>query len=265
MRTVGIDAGATLCKLALSSERLQTELFPSTELEAVRARIERWGPEYIVATGGGARKLGGEIAGVQVQWVPEVDAWARGAPLLARREGVELPERYLLVSLGTGTSVVEVRGDDAVRVGGTALGGGTLLGLGQLLLGIGSFREVTELAARGNRQQVDLLVGDIYPDGGAPLAPEVTAANFGKLASTRREDLAQALMGLVGENIGLICGGLAQTHGLDTVVYGGSPLTDNPLLQQTLSLVTRAFGGTVHLPASAAFCGAVGAVLSAES
>jgi type II pantothenate kinase len=265
--TLGVDAGATLCKLALFSDprRLQTALFPSSQLEAVLSLIESWRPQRIVATGGGADQIAGEVAGVRVQRVPEFDAWARGAPLLAGRDEVDLPDCYLLVSLGTGTSVLAVRGDAAQRVGGTALGGGTLVGLGRLLLQVESFREVVELAACGDRRGVDLLVGDIYRGREAPLPVEINAASFGKLASTRAEDLAHALIGLVGENIALICSELSRTSGADAVVYGGSTLIDNPALREILALVTHAPGRMVHFLSDAAFCGAVGAAALAAS
>ena len=48
------------------------------------------------------------------------------------------------------------------RVGGTALGGGTVVGLGKLLLGVESFAELAAMAERGDRRTVDLLVGDVY-------------------------------------------------------------------------------------------------------
>ena len=112
---------------------------------------------------------------------------------------------------------------------------------------------------------MDLLVGDVYPTGGAPLPPQATAANFGKLASTRREDLARALIGLVGENVGLLCGELSRTHGVECVVYAGSTLTDNPQLQQILGLVASLQGRVAHFLSDAPFCGAVGAAALADA
>ncbi len=43
--TLGIDAGASLCKLAFLNWRLETALLPSNETAAVRERIERWAPQ----------------------------------------------------------------------------------------------------------------------------------------------------------------------------------------------------------------------------
>ena len=48
------------------------------------------------------------------------------------------------------------------RVSGTSLGGGTFLGLCCLLTGCQTFEEAIELAARGNNENVDKLVRDIY-------------------------------------------------------------------------------------------------------
>jgi type II pantothenate kinase len=263
--TVGIDAGATLCKLVYQGETLETERYSSTELDRVRARIEEWTPRRILATGGAAERLGEAVAGVAVERVVEFEAWARGAPLLARRGGVRLPASYLLVSLGTGTSVLRVGEGEPSRIGGTALGGGTLVGLGRLLLGTKGFEEITALAARGDRRRVDLLVGDIYRHGGIPLPLDMNAASFGKLASTHPADLAHALMGLLAENVALICTGLARAAGIGSIVYCGSTLESNPALQQILAGTSGTFGCEAVLLPDGAYCGALGAAMSSDS
>ncbi len=177
----GIDVGATLCKLVYQGETLQTARYSSDDLESACAWLARWQPSRIAATGGGASRLGETLAGVAVQHVAEFDAWAHGAPLLAAMADLGLPDRYMLVSLGTGTSVLAVEDGRVERLGGSALGGGTLLGLGRLLLGASSFRDIAELAAKGDRRKVDLLVGDIYRSGGISLPPDLNAASYGQL------------------------------------------------------------------------------------
>jgi type II pantothenate kinase len=194
-----------------------------------------------------------------VHTVPEFAAWARGAPLLAARQGLDLPPHYLLVSLGTGTSVLSLDRGRATRVGGSALGGGTLLGLGRLLLGVETFDEICELAARGDRRKVDLLVGDIYPGGELPLPADLNAASFAKLDSREPADVAHALMGMLGENIALICGTLARSVGAQAVVYCGSTLIHNPELREILRWVTAAYGAQPHFLDAGAYCGALGA------
>jgi type II pantothenate kinase len=256
---VGLDVGATLCKVAVVDRRLATEHFPSRELARIRARVEAVGPASVVATGGGAVELGERLAGCRIAHVSEFDAWARGAPIVAAHEDLVLPDRHLLVSLGTGTSVLAVDGPRAWRAGGTAIGGGTALGLGKLLLGVERFDELIALAARGDRRRVDLLVGEVYRGVPATVARSLTASNFAKLESTRPEDLAHALMGLVGETVVLVTLGLARTVGADTVVYCGTTLSGNAPLRGIVDELSTFFGLTPLFLAQGAYCGAVGA------
>jgi type II pantothenate kinase len=262
----GIDAGATLWKLAgrPPGGGLEMESVPAGALEAVRDRLAGWAPTWVHATGGGAAQLKAALgAGVGgfggVREVPEFAAWARGAPLLAARAGWTLPARYLLVSLGTGTSILEVDGPVARRVSGMSLGGGTLSGLARLLCGTGSFAELAALAERGDRARVDLTVGDIYPAGGIALDPRLTASSFAKVASEDPADLAQALVGLLGENVGISTAALARARGIDTLVVGGSAVSGSPLLGEVLRAAARVGGADAWLLPEGAFCGAVGA------
>lgn len=257
--TIGLDVGATLCKVAVCGAGLTTEHLPSCDLAAVRARIEALGPRRLIAIGGGAIALGATVAGVPVAHVGEFEAWARGALLVAADEGVALPERYLLVSLGTGTSVLSAGDGMVTRVGGTALGGGTVLGLGRLLLGLDSFAAIADLATRGDRRRVDLLVADVYRGAAPTIAADLNASSFAKLASTRPEDLAHALMGMVGENVSLICGGIARAMDFEAVVYCGSTLEGNPALRAILEEITTRFGHRPLFLARGAYCGAIGA------
>jgi type II pantothenate kinase len=258
---VGADAGATLCKLVLPAPtELVTVKFPSRDLGALREYLGEWRPKRLVATGGGASRLANELRELEVHTVPEFAAWARGAPLLASRIGLELPPKYLVAVIGTGTSVLAIEPGGARRIGGSALGGGTLLGLGRLLLGVESFDEICALAAQGDRRRVDLSVGDIYPGGEIALPPDLNASSFAKLASREPADLAHALLGMLGENIGLICASLVRTSDSAAVVYCGSTLLHNPELQQILRWVTSVHGATAHFPEHGAFCGALGAV-----
>jgi len=256
--------------VVVQGESLFTARHPSGDLAALRAFVGTHRPRVLGATGGGAALLGDAVEGVPVVRVSEFAAWARGAPLLAAAAGIELPAQYLLVSLGTGTSILHVwNAEGSERVGGTALGGGTLSGLGRLLLGSTTFAELATSAARGDRRRADLLVGDIYRGGGIELPRDLNAASFGKLATTslpepRREDLAHALMGLVGENVSLLATALAGQRGVSTVVYCGTPVEGSPELAGILLATTEAFGATALTLPRGSYCGAVGAAALAR-
>jgi type II pantothenate kinase len=264
---LGIDAGASLTKLAHRSAdgELGFHLLATDDPERVADEIAALRPERVGLTGGGAAGLAARL-GVSGPPTNEFDAWAVGARALLERAGQSVPERFLLVSVGTGTSALLVEAGTTVRVGGTALGGGTLAGLAQALVGTANFDAVTRLAQAGDRRRVDLLVADIYPQGESPLAGEINAASFAKLARGPQEpraeasDLAHALMGLLGENIGLICCGLAAIAGVDRIVYGGSTLRNNPAIADILRVLAAVHGHEATILPDGAFTGAVGAM-----
>ncbi|HQR67240.1 MAG TPA: type II pantothenate kinase, partial [Thermoanaerobaculia bacterium] len=191
----------------------------------------------------------------------------RVEPLL--REAVFVPSRpHLLVSLGTGTSILRVDdGGTVVRVGGTGLGGGTLQGFGRLLLDETDHDTLTSLAAQGDRRRVDLLVRDLYNAGEIPLAGDLTAANLGRVSSRDPRDLAHAIVGLIGENVGLLAGALARRENgvppLD-IVYAGSTLRANAPLRDVLAFVSSLVGATPRFLPHGEFVGAVGALVAAR-
>jgi pantothenate kinase len=70
---------------------------------------------------------------------------------------------YLLVTVGSGVSILKVESDTKFeRIGGTATGGGTFCGLGKMLTKAKGFDELLELASVGDHRKVDMLVRDIY-------------------------------------------------------------------------------------------------------
>lgn len=272
---VGVDAGATLAKIASRQERgpSRFELVPSGDLVRVAEAVKALRPRTVGVTGGGAAELAGLLDSDTAR-VNEFAAWGSGAAALLEASGVPASERYLLVSVGTGTSIMLVDGMAVTRLGGTALGGGTVLGLGALLTGTKDFASLTALAARGARREIDLLVSDIYRAGEIPLAGDLTASSFGRVARdlaegrdglwrAAPEDLAEAVMGLVGENVALLSAGLAAAAQVRRVVFAGSTLRGNAALEAILREITSALGRQPTFLADGEFAGALGALLLA--
>lgn len=212
----------------------------------------------IAATGAGAAALGGELLGVPVTPVSEIDAIGRGGTTLA---GLD---EALVVSMGTGTAMVCVRNGEIRHVGGTGVGGGTLLGLSKHLLNATRLETIEALAARGDLKRVDLTVGDIAggPVGNLPV--EATASNFGQLRSDATvEDKARALVNMIAEVIVSLSITAARGHGVRRIVLTGKLLRVTPVVER-IRATRRMFDLEFLIPAHAEYATAIGAARSLQ-
>ena len=109
----------------------------------------------------------------------------------------------IVVSMGTGTSFVQVNGDKIVHTGGIGIGGGTIIGLSSLLLKTQEISKIMELASGGDLSHVDLQICDISKEALPGLPLTATASNFGKVRSqVSEEDIAIGLINMVLQAIG---------------------------------------------------------------
>ncbi|NNL87292.1 MAG: hypothetical protein HKP27_16645 [Myxococcales bacterium] len=270
-RATGVDLGASLIKVATLSPEgaVHFRRLPRAEAEDLGESL-RDRATCIGATGAGATPWLERFA-PQGTSVREFEAWWVGGELLLETKGGVPAPPYLLVSLGTGTSAMRVDAGGVERVGGCALGGGTISGLAARLLDCRDFAGLVELSRGGNRGGVDLRVGDIYGDRGIEmigLPGEVTAANLGKLGGGdegRQDaaDIARGIMGLVGENVALIASHLATHHRVSEIVFAGSPLSGNQPLGEIVLRVAAASGHPARILDGGEFAGAVGALCRA--
>jgi len=92
----------------------------------------------------------------------------------------------ILVSIGSGVSVIRVNAFQSYeRVAGTMIGGGTLIGLSNLLTGEKDFDKIIEMASRGSNSNVDMLIKDIYGQNSPfkELQGDLLASSFAKVAN----------------------------------------------------------------------------------
>lgn len=166
---------------------------------------------------------------------------------------------YLLVNIGSGVSMIKVTGpgpEGFERIGGSSLGGGTLWGLLLLLTDASDYNEMLEMAQRGDNENIDLLVGDIYGTSYNKIGlksnhiassfakvfkklkfslPEKKLTSAEKLAHFRQEDIARSLLYLVSNNIGQIAYLQARRFGLKRIYFGGSYILGHMQTIHTLS------------------------------
>jgi type II pantothenate kinase len=163
------------------------------------------------------------------------------------------------------------------RVAGTACGGATFLGLSRILAGARTYEDALRIAAEGDANYVDTLVGDIYGSKGAEdlgLPATLTAANFGKLArqenSAHRKvseaDLTRATLEMVAQASALLARAIA--HGMEDkgivnrIFFAGGFLEHNPLARAVLAKSFRRLNetgnGGAHFLRHSYFLGALG-------
>lgn len=271
----GVDIGATLAKAVVvpaggGLETFESFVCPSSDLPALAAFLASRAPLRIAATGAGAHRLASQMkSGESATIADEFESWGEGEKVLLKRADFTPSTPHYLVSLGTGTSILRIGQEGRVtRVGGTGLGGGTLRGFGQLLLGQVDHDTLTTLAFQGDRKRVDLLVRDLYPSGEIALQGDLTASNLGRIASRDSRDVANAITGLVGENVALLAAALSKQEAgpfpLD-IVYAGSTLRQNVALRDVLAFATSVGGARARFLPNGEFVGAVGALARARS
>jgi type II pantothenate kinase len=176
--------------LALIQEILAAYSLPQSEIN------------LIGVTGGKSSDLPDSLDSIPILKINEVDAIGLGAKILYNITS----EPTLVMSAGTGTACVLVEGKNFNHLGGIAVGGGMLEGLGSLLFQNSLGKEINEFAAQGSRKELDILIGDAVNSIGT-LSPDITAVNFGKAknaSADTMENTSAALCNMVGEVIGTI-------------------------------------------------------------
>ncbi len=226
---VAIDFGISNTDLAISDKNkvvFHTTPSQSSKINAETLRnilkkheIDISNLKKIGVTGGKSSDLDDSLSGIKIVKINEIEAIGLGAKKLYDIK----EEPALVVSAGTGTACVHIHGNNFNHLGGIAVGGGMLEGLGTLLFKNSNGLEINQFASSGSRAELDLLIGDVVNKIGN-LSPEITAVNFGKVKSSSAdtmENTAAALCNMIGEVIGTVAYLNALLVGSDKVCFIG--------------------------------------------
>ena len=173
----------------------------------------------IMMTGVGSSFVKHDMYGLECVRVPEFNSIGLGALYLSGFEDA------LAVSMGTGTALVHAKKNGRMNyLGGTGVGGGTLVGLSKLLLHAESIEHIVEYAENGNLENVDLRIKDITAENSlSNLSRDLTAANFGNVSDVAgREDIALGILNMVFETVGMVSVFAAHHAGVENVVLTGN-------------------------------------------
>jgi len=110
---------------------------------------------WLAVTGGRHRVLPDAIGATTVLKINEVQAIGRGGQALLGLDSAGRAAALMVASCGSGTALIKAQGDSYAHVSGSAVGGGTMLGLARLILGTMDPLEIEALAAQGDRNGAD--------------------------------------------------------------------------------------------------------------
>ncbi|MDR0447227.1 MAG: pantothenate kinase [Treponema sp.] len=267
---VGIDIGSTTTKAVSIMDGRVIHKIKTRALDAVTSATGAFGKmtvengikigeiRRIMITGAGAGKLKDDLFGIPTGKADEITSIGTGGIFLAGRDNI------IIANLGTGTAIIDARNGSISHLGGSGVGGGTILGLAKKLLSMSEFSDIMKLAENGKLNQVDLLLEDIMDTDLSFLNKESTASNFGKmLDSARSEDIALAIINMVYQVIGVLSVFAAKSRNTDHVVVTGNG-SGNLIGRKVLEEITAMYHVRFEYPEYAEYTTAIGAALSAD-
>ena len=271
---IGIDVGGSTTKIVgFRGEKVLGSTFvhatdPITSLYGafgkftVEHHISLDDIEKVIVTGTGSSFVKDPIYGLPCVHEAEFSCVGKGGLYLS---GLS---EAIVVSMGTGTALVHAKkeGDTITTkyLGGTGVGGGTLLGLSKKLIGIETIDHIVEVAKEGSLDNIDLRISDMIKNtaGNVPLPNDMTAANFGKVSDiASKGDLALGVINMVFETIGMIGVFAARNSGTTDLVLTGN-MTNLPQARDIFANLNKLFNVNFIIPENAVFATAHGAALS---
>jgi type II pantothenate kinase len=255
-KAVSIKDGALVGKIKTRASDAVTSATGSFGKMIVENDIKMEDIQGIMITGAGAANIKNDIFGIPTVRIGEIRAIGVGGISLAGRDHI------VIANIGTGTAIIEAGPEGIFHLGGSGVGGGTILGLAKKLLPITDFNGIMELAETGNLNQVDLLLEDIMETDISFLNRESTASNFGKMLDTAGSgDIALGIVNLVYQVIGMLSVFAAKSRNISQVVVTGNG-SKNLIGRKILSVITGMYGISFEYPQDAEYTTAVGAGLS---
>ncbi|HHV10362.1 MAG TPA: pantothenate kinase [Clostridiales bacterium] len=265
---LGIDVGGSTTKIVAFRNKDQMlgslQVRASDQITSLYGAIGHFTHIYkislkdvskIVITGVGASFVNDDIYGIPTFKVDEFQAIGLGGAMLSKLE------QALVVSMGTGSAYVRVLKDQITHIGGSGVGGGSLLGLSSKLINENDIGLIAAIAEKGDLTKVDLTIQDISRDLIPKLPPLTTASNFGHIKSeAAKADLALGTINMVFQTIGMLAVFACLDTPIRDVVLIGA-LTTLPQAETVFGEVGKLYPINFIIPPHAVFATAIGATV----
>ncbi|MBO4637769.1 MAG: pantothenate kinase [Clostridiales bacterium] len=209
-------------------------------------------------TGVGAAFPDGDLLGIKTVIITEFLSTGLGGLYIS---GLD---RAVVVSMGTGTAYLDASYDHVRHIIGSGVGGGTIVGLCNAMVGIEDPEKLSDVAFDADIRKVDLTIGDISKAEIPGLPMDVTASNFGKAEDdlSKQEKIA-GVFNLVYQSIGTMAVLSSRNCGCKDVVFTGQ-LTTLKQCRMYLSLFGNLYDVNIIIPENAEYATAIGACLAGD-
>ena len=277
---IGIDVGGTTTKIVgfRQNEKGEQELIAPQFVRATDPLTSIYGAfgkftaennltladiDRIMMTGAGSVYVKESIYNLPCSPVPEFTSSGVGGLYLS---GLD---EAIVVSMGTGTAINHAKrtakGHEIKYLGGTGVGGGTLIGLSRKLIGVDTIEHIEKLAADGDLGNIDLRIKDIAQNRSYHgINENLTAANFGKVSDmATNADLALGISNLVAETIAMMSIFAARSYKIKDIVLIGNLTTIEPI-RNVFESLGDSFDVRFVIPENAQFGTVIGAALHRE-
>lgn len=255
-KIVGIDEkGMVISPIRIKATDPITSLYGAFGKYLHDNKIKLDEVEHVMLTGVGAAYIDEHIYGLPTSKSEEFIADGLGAKYESKLD------RMIVVSMGTGTSLVKCDGESIKHIGGIGIGGGTLAGLSRIMLKTDDIKQITNLAKDGDVSKINLLIKDISakPLPGLPMSAVASLFSNAK-TNASREDIAKGLIWMVLQCIGSATILSSLESGIkDFVLIGNLSLL--PLCREVYPAMEKVYGVRFHVPKYSEFCTAIGAAL----
>lgn len=276
MRTViGIDVGGSTTKIVgIKTDTDKIELIEPLFVRATDAITSVYGAfgkftvennlrlsdiDRVLMTGVGSSFIDKPLYSLDCEKVSEFNSIGNGGLYLS---GLS---EAIVVSMGTGTALMYAKRANGRTVteylGGTGVGGGTLIGLSKKMIGVDTIEHIEQLCEGGNLSNVDLRIRDMSGDHSFQINEDITASNFGKLSDiASQNDIALGIANMVGETIAMLALFAARSFNLKNVVLTGN-LTAIKAVARVFEGLEHLFGVRFIIPERSQFATVIGAAL----
>ncbi len=214
--------------------------------------------DRVMMTGVGSSYVKRSLYGIDCLRVPEFNSIGKGGLYLSGLSDA------LVVSMGTGTALVHATSTGKTDyLGGTGVGGGTLVGLSKLLVGAEGIDHIVEYAAEGDLSNVDLRIKDITSPGAIKsLKDDMTAANFGNVSDiASKGDIALGILNMVYETVGMVSVFASRHVGTRDIVLTGNLTRLGYCREKFREFNDMGYGVNFIIPEFAQFATVIGAAL----